>query len=100
MENDQSNSKSDADNAEFISPAFNADLDLSKKVYQTLQSDGLVDSEKIKVLVSGRTVYLEGTVKSEKERNIAYEAVINIFGIRSVVNYLTFPCPYLRASVA
>jgi len=98
MEDDKLYFKSDADCSECITPTSNPDLDLSKKVYQTLQSDILINSKKIKVHVSGRTVYLEGMVESEKERNIAYEEVMNIFGVRNVVNYLTFPCPYANGN--
>ena len=78
-----------------ISETTNTDSELRKKVYQTLKNDCLINSERVNVRVSSRTVYLEGVVDSEKERNIAYDAVMDIFGVRNVVNYLTFPCPYL-----
>ena len=80
--------------------AKKADFELRKKVYRAMQVDSLVNIEKISVRVLGRTVYLEGTVGSEKERNLVYEDVINIFGVRNVVNYLTFPCPYLVRKTA
>jgi osmotically-inducible protein OsmY len=66
-----------------------------EKVRQTLEIDFPFNSEKISVHVFGRTVYLEGMVSSEQERNGINEATINIFGVRNVVNYLTYPCPYL-----
>jgi len=72
------------------------DSELAERVCEILHGDCLINSTKISVRVLNRTVYLEGTVNSENERNIAYQDAINIFGVRNVVNYLTFPCPYLR----
>lgn len=74
------------------------DAELTDKAYEALHGDCLISSEKISVRVQNRTAYLEGTVSSENERDMAYQDVVNIFGIRNVVNYLTFPCPYLSKS--
>jgi len=80
--------------------ASRLDFSLLKKVYQVLQSETLLNSDKINVRVYNRTVYLDGIVSCEKERNLAYEAIVNIFGVRNVVNYLTFPCPFIDRNSA
>ncbi|TDE17988.1 BON domain-containing protein [Dyadobacter psychrotolerans] len=100
MENVEVYQESDTDSAKSLSDATKTDSELRKKVYQVLQGDCLLNIEKISVRVLGRTVYLEGTVGSEKERNLVYEDITNIFGVRNVVNYLTFPCPYLAINIA
>ncbi len=100
MKNAQSYSEINTGCPVCISEAAKVDTELSRKVYEVLQKDCFVNSDKITVLVLGRTAYLEGKVSSEKERNIAYQDVVNVFGIRNVVNYLTFPCPYLVRNIA
>lgn len=84
--------------ASLISVDPEVDSELAQRVSQILHGDCLIDAAKIFVRVLDRTVYLEGTVNSENERNMAYQDAINIFGVRNVVNYLTFPCPYLRGN--
>ncbi|OJV12684.1 MAG: hypothetical protein BGO21_02760 [Dyadobacter sp. 50-39] len=81
-------------------PSENAEVDseLAERVSEILHGDCLIDTAKISVRVLNRTVYLEGAVNSENERNVAFQDATNIFGVRNVVNYLTFPCPYLRGS--
>jgi osmotically-inducible protein OsmY len=74
------------------------DSELAERVAEVLHGDCLIDTVKISVRVLNRTVYLEGAVNSENERNMAYQDAINIFGVRNVVNYLTFPCPYLTGN--
>lgn len=82
--------------ASLISADAEVDCELAERVAEILHGDCLIDAAKISVRVSNRTVYLEGAVNSENERNMAYQDAISIFGVRNVVNYLTFPCPYLR----
>ncbi|WP_221393540.1 BON domain-containing protein [Dyadobacter sp. NIV53] len=100
MKNIETYQESDTIGTDSLSDAKNVDFGLRKKVCLALQDDCMVNIEKITVRVLGRTVYLEGTVGSEKERNLVYEDVMNIFGVRNVVNYLTFPCPYLVRNIA
>ena len=66
------------------------DKDLEAKVYHALRGNAMIQSEKIGIRVSGRRVYLEGTVRSEEERILAQECIENIFGIRNIINYITF----------
>ena len=98
MKNTESNLKSDGEHLEEKSRTIGIDADLIEKVRQTLKIDFPVNSEKISVRVFGRTVYLEGMVSSEQERKSINEATINIFGVRNVVNYLTYPCPYITGN--
>ena len=84
--------------ASLISVDPEVDSELAQRVSEILHGDCLIDAAKISVRVLDRTVYLEGTVNSENERNMAYQDAINIFGVRNVVNYLTFPYPYLRGN--
>ena len=84
--------------ASLISAGAEVDYELAERVSEILNGDCLIDAAKISVRVLNRTVYLEGAVNSENERNVAYQDAINIFGVRNVVNYLTFPCPYLRGN--
>jgi len=69
------------------------DSELRKKVYEMLESECDINTKHIKVMILGRTVFLEGNTGSEKDRNILSEAASDIFGVRNVVNYLTFPSP-------
>lgn len=84
--------------ASWISAGAEVDSELAERVSEILHGDCLIDAAKISVRVLNRTVYLEGAVNSENERNMAYQDAINIFGVRNVVNYLTFSCPYLRGN--
>ena len=84
--------------ASWISAGAEVDSELTERVSEILHGDCLIDAAKISVRVLNRTVYLEGAVNSENERNMAYQDAINIFGVRNVVNYLTFSCPYLRGN--
>lgn len=68
-----------------------ADLDLYQKVVNALHANCLINSEKIRVRVKERRVYLEGTVDSENERNLAAKCIADIFGIRTIANGITFP---------
>lgn len=99
MKHSQPYFNSDSAESDWVQDTSNADQELKDKVCQALQSDCLINSERINVHVSDRIVYLEGMVNSEKERKLAYEAVMEIFGVRNVVNYLTFPCPYLTGNL-
>lgn len=83
-----------------MNEAMATDAELREKVYQTLKNEGFIYGGNIEVRVMNRTVYVEGMVNSERERDMAYEAVVNIFGVRNVVNYLTYPCPYLARNIS
>lgn len=98
MNNDQTNIEHGSLANSLTHNGAEIDSDLTDKAYEALHGDSLISNENISVRVLNRTAYLEGTVSSENERDMAYEDVVNIFGVRNVVNYLTFPCPYLSKS--
>ncbi len=50
-----------------------------------------ISCRNIRVQVNAGRVFLEGKVRSEKERNLIRHCISGIFGVRSVANYLTFP---------
>lgn len=68
-----------------------ADADLEIKANAALHAHCRLHSEKISAHVCDRSVYLEGAVPSQDEREMAQQCVENIFGIRSVYNNITFP---------
>lgn len=70
------------------------DKDLELKVRNAIHGNAMLPSEKIRIRVSGRRVYLEGSVRSEEERNLAQECIEHIFGIRNIINYITFSRNY------
>ncbi|WP_373330567.1 BON domain-containing protein [Salmonirosea aquatica] len=72
------------------------DRNLERVVMNALRENVLIDCSKIIVRVTGRTVFLEGKVRFREERMLAQECIANLFGIRSVVNYLTYPCAFSR----
>lgn len=67
------------------------DADLEIKANAALHAHCRLHSEKISAHVSDRSVYLEGAVPSQDEREMAQQCVENIFGVRSVYNNITFP---------
>ena len=67
---------------------------LEIKVWSALKANVFVNCEKIRVRVTGRLVYLEGTVHQQKERISAQNCIRDIFGIRAVINYLTYHNEY------
>lgn len=98
MRNDKTNMVNNSVPASLTIADAEVDSELAERVSEILHGDCLIDAAKIYVRVLNRIVYLEGAVNSENERNMAYQDTINIFGVRNVVNYLTFPCPYLRGN--
>lgn len=66
-------------------------MDLYQKVISALHTNCLINSEKITVRVKDRRIYLEGTVDSENERNLAAKCISEIFGIQAISNSITFP---------
>ena len=64
------------------------DETLSKSVRDRLLADKKVDLTGIKVISSGGTVYLSGTVKSLDARQQAIKIAWNAPGVQSVVNAL------------
>lgn len=67
---------------------------LEKKVISALQANKIIDCAKIKVRVTGRLVFLEGTVHFLHERISAQKCIRDIFGVRAVINYLTYQNEY------
>ena len=74
------------------------DKNLKKKVLDALQANAFINCEKIRVRVTGRLVFLEGTVHLQKERILAQKCIRDIFGIRAVINYLTYHNEYAHYS--
>lgn len=74
------------------------DKNLEKKVKNALRANSFINSEKIRVRVTGRLVFLEGTVPFLKERISAQKCIGDIFGIRAVINYLTYHNEYSHLS--
>ena len=72
------------------------DRNLEKKVLNALQANAFINCEKIRVRVIGRLVFLEGTVHLQKERISAQKCIRDIFGIRAVINYLTYKSEYAQ----
>ena len=70
------------------------DKNLEKKVVNALRANAFINCEKIRVRVTGRLVFLEGTVNLLKERISAQKCIRDIFGIRAVINYLTYHNEY------
>lgn len=90
-----------AENQNSREPDFNSDASkiatdkiLEKKVISALKTNPFINCEKIKVRVTGRLVFLEGSVRLLKERIEAQKCIRDIFGIRSVINYLTYHSEY------
>jgi len=72
------------------------DKNIEKKVIDALQANSFINCEKIRVRVTGRLVFLEGTVHLVKERLSAQKCIRDIFGIRAVINYLTYHSEYAQ----
>ncbi|MEO6284112.1 MAG: BON domain-containing protein [Dyadobacter sp.] len=66
------------------------DNNLKEKVINALQANAFINCEKISVRVADRLVFLEGTVHLQHERIAAQQCIRDIFGIRAVINYLTY----------
>lgn len=73
---------------------FETDRNLERTVICALQENVFIDSKNIKVRVAGRLVYLEGTVHFQKERMLAQKCIVDLFGVRAVINYLTYPSAF------
>ena len=70
------------------------DVDLKEKVLNALRGNVFIQPEQITVRVKDRRVFLEGTVSVAKERTSAETCISDIFGIRSVINYITYHSEY------
>lgn len=66
------------------------DINLEKEVQNALKANSFINCEKIRVRVTGRLVFLDGTVDLLKERISAQKCIMDIFGISEVINYLTY----------
>ncbi|GLU57241.1 BON domain-containing protein [Dyadobacter frigoris] len=73
---------------------FETDKNLREKVMAALQANSLINASAIRVRVTDRIVFLEGMVHRQKERIAAKQCIKDIFGIRSVINYLTYHTDY------
>lgn len=85
--------KADSENSEYWSDEKaheQTDRELASKIRLTLFVHH-IHTEFVRVRVLQRDAYLEGSVANEKERILAQEYAESIFGIRTVINYLTFP---------
>ena len=74
-----------------ISDKLETDRNLERKVIKALQENVFINCKNIKVRVTERLVFLEGTVHAQKERISAQGCIADLFGIRAVINYLTYP---------
>lgn len=70
------------------------DKNLLTKAINTLAANESINSEGITVRVADRIVFLEGSVQQRKERISAQKCIRDIFGIRAVINYLTYKSEY------
>ncbi len=77
-----------------LAEKLETDSNLERTVISTLRDNAFVNCQNIKVKVTGRLVFLEGTVRTQKERISAQKCITDIFGIRAVINYLTYPSAY------
>lgn len=75
---------------------FETDRNLERKVINALRSNELIHFNDIKVRVTGRLVFLEGKVRFRKERMLAQRCVMDLFGIRAIINYLTYPSVFCQ----
>ena len=72
------------------------DKNLVIKVINALAANVSINSEKIRVRVADRLVFLEGSVQFRKERISAQRCIRDLFGIRAVINYLTYKSKYAQ----
>lgn len=79
-----------------VADKFATDRSLEIKVIDVLRLNALMDYNNIRVRVTGRLVFLEGTVRIKKERLLAQKCITDLFGIRAVINYLTYPSAFCR----
>ena len=77
-----------------IADRFETDRSLERPVINALQQNVFLDCKNINVRVTERLVYLEGTVHFQKERLLAQKCITDLFGIRAVINYLTYPSAF------
>jgi osmotically-inducible protein OsmY len=70
------------------------DKNLVIKVINALAANASINSEKIRVRVADRLVFLEGSVQLRTERISAQKCIRDLFGIRAVINYLTYKSKY------
>jgi osmotically-inducible protein OsmY len=80
-----------ADEIQVAPPAsfVRSDTDIAQAALQALEWDVVVPHEKIKVIVRGGTVTLEGELDWQYQRRAAEYAVRNLTGVRSVANMIT-----------
>lgn len=79
-----------------VADKIKTDSSLERKVLKALHENAFIDYRNIKVRVTGRLVFLEGTVRDQKERISAQKCLTDLFGIRAVINYLTYPSVFSR----
>ena len=85
--------KTDSENTEYWSDEKapeQTDRELAGRIQLALLLHH-IHTEFVRVRVLQRDAYLEGSVANEQERILAQEYVEDIFGVRTVINYLTFP---------
>ena len=79
-----------------VADKIETDRSLERKVLSALHKNKFIDCKNIKVRVTERLVFLEGTVRAQKERVSAQKCITDLFGIRAVINYLTYPSAFCR----
>jgi RNA polymerase-binding transcription factor DksA len=65
------------------------DSELKTLIMEHVRSDTRIDREELKIRCRKGVVYLEGTVPSEKERQILHQILSDIMGLYEVVDHLT-----------
>jgi osmotically-inducible protein OsmY len=81
-----------------VSPFFNTtDTEIAEAVLNALKWHSAVQEEKIKIKVENGNVRLDGEVEWEYQKTSAASSIINLAGVRSVVNLITVK-PKVEAS--
>lgn len=79
-----------------LSDKLKTDRNLERTVVKALRENVFINCQNIKVRVTERLVFLEGTVPAQQERMAAQRCIMDLFGIRAVINYLTYPRAFSR----
>jgi osmotically-inducible protein OsmY len=72
-----------------VSPAFDkTDSEIAEAVLNALKWHPGIQNEKIKIKVENGDVQLEGDVEWAYQRNNIKDTIVNLAGVRSVINYI------------
>jgi osmotically-inducible protein OsmY len=73
-----------------VSPTYNkTDTEIAEAVLNALNLHPAVKKENLKIKVENGDVQLEGEVEWAYQRNIIKAAIVNLAGVRSVINFIT-----------